>query len=394
MMIRRASTIWAACAIACAAGCSASGWRASEQYERWTLYSRAGEHIDPAPYRAAFEPAFRAVEDTLGPFKKRVDVYASSGDPASARGDGTSGTGGDDRIREVADDSVREIPGIGPARVRAFHSRDSGLFSTPSGIFVSAPEPGTAAHELVHARFAEDELDLPLWLEEGIACFIGDGILYGDRWVVDGLSCWPLYELGQQRVPDDELARLVRLHARDDVDARTNVMVHFTGWAIVFDLFRESGRLDVGAWRARYAKGIDVAEARAHLDHTLAPDTALEWLKRLDDPRPEVRLAAAKGVWKLRSVPVVSRLLDALRTEQDPTVDVGLAINALAAAGEMRLPPSLNRRMWSLAGPAIRRAKLDDPAEQAATVQLSRSFWSGGQSSQPPLQALRRFWAE
>jgi hypothetical protein len=373
--------------VAIVAGCSASGWHASESYDRWTLYGRTGERVDAAAYRAAFDPAFRAVEDALGRFTQHVSVYASA-DDGSQRGTG------DDRIGEIGDDSVHEIPGIGPARVRAFHSRDSGLFSTPSGIFVSAPEAGTAAHELVHARFAEEELDLPLWLEEGIACFLGDGFLYDGRWVVDGLACWPLYELGEQRVSDDELARLVRLHARDDVDARTNVMVHFTGWAIVFDLFREGGKLDVAAWRACYAHGIDPSEARTRLDRTLAPDTALEWLKRLDDPRPEVRLAAAKGVWKLRSVPVVSRLLEALRNEKDPTVEVGLAINALAAAGEMRLPPSLNRRMWSLAGPAIRRAKLDDPAEQAATVQLSRSFWIGGQSAQPPLQALRRFWAE
>ena len=375
------------------AGCATSGWHASERYDRWTLYTHTGEQVDPAAYRAAFDPAFRVVEDALGPFTKHVAVYASASAP-SERSTGDEHGTGDERIREIGDDSAHEIPGIGPARIRAFHSRDSGLFSTPSGIFVSAPEAGTAAHELVHARFAEEELDLPLWLEEGVACLVGDGILYDGRWVVDGLACWPLYELGQQHVTDDELARLVRLHARDDVDARTNVMVHFTGWAIVFDLFRESGKLDVAAWRARYAHGIDASEARARLDRTLAPDTALEWLKRLDDPRPEVRLAAAKGVWKLRSVPVVSRLLEALRNEQDPTVQVGFAINALAAAGEMRLPPSLNRRMWSLAGPAIRRAKLDDPAEQAATVQLSRSFWIGGQSAQPPLQALRRFWAE
>ena len=152
--------------------------------------------------------------------------------------------------------------------------------------------------------------------------------------------------------------------------------------------------MNVAAWKSRYANSIDLQEARRRLEHTLEPGTALAWLDRLDDPRPGVRLAAAKGVWKLRSPEVVSRLLDALRKEQDANVKVGLAINALAAAGEMRLPPSLNRRMWSLAGPAIRRAKLDDPAEQAATVQLSRSFWIGGQSAQPPLQALRRFWAE
>jgi len=259
---------------------------------------------------------------------------------------------------------------------------------------LSAPEAGTAAHELVHARFAEEDYDLPLWLEEGIACFIGDGFLAGDQWVVDGLSCWPLYELGKQPLSDAELTHLLRLHAKDEVDARDNVLVHFVGWAIVFDLYREHGRLDTEAWRVRYTHELTLAEARTRLSRTIDPETALTWLGRLDDPRPEVRLAAAKGVWKLRSQPVVSRLLDALRKEDDATVQVGLSINVLAAAGEMRLPRSMERRMWSLSWPALRSAKLEDPAEQAAIAELMRSFWSGGRSSQPPLQALKRFWAE
>jgi hypothetical protein len=368
-------------------GCSASGWKSSEHYDRWTLYHRADESLDPAPYRAAFDPAFRVVEETLGPFEKHVDVYAAS---ASSKLDAS----GDSHIREIGDDSVQEIPGIGAARVRAFHARDNGLFSSPSGIFLTAPEAGTAAHELVHARFAEEELDLPLWLEEGVACFIGDGFLAGDRWVVDGLSCWPLYELGKQAISDADLAHLLRLHAKDEVDVRDNVLVHFVGWAIVFDLYREKGRLDVEAWKARYSHGLGVAEARTRLNRTLDPETAIQWLVRLDDPRPEVRLAAAKGVWKLRSQAVVSRLLDALRKEEDPTVKVGLSINILAAGGEMRLPRPMSGRMWSLTWPALKSAKLDDPAEQAAISELMRSFWSGGKSSQPPLQALKRFWAE
>jgi hypothetical protein len=370
-----------------ACGCSASAWKPTEEHERWTLYRHGDDAVDPAPYRAAFDPAFRAVEDALGPFQKRVHVYASA----------TSGNladSSDHRIREIGDDSVQEIPGIGAARVRAFHARDNGLFSSPSGIFLSAPEAGTAAHELVHARFAEEGLELPLWLEEGVACFVGDGFLAGDRWIVDGLACWPLYELGKQDISDDGLTHLLRLHAKDDVDARDNVLVHFVGWAIVFDLYRETGWLDVAAWKSRYANSIDLQEARRRLEHTLEPGTALAWLDRLDDPRPGVRLAAAKGVWKLRSPEVVSRLLDALRKEQDANVKVGLAINALAAAGEMRLPRPIERRMWSLSWPALRAAQLDDPAEQDAVVELMRSFWSGGRSSQVPLQALKRFWAE
>jgi hypothetical protein len=367
-------------------GCNASGWKPTAHYDRWTLFHHGEESLDPAPYRAAFDPAFAAVEDELGPFEKRVQVYASV--------DGDKLDGGESHIREIGDDSVQEIPGIGAARVRAFHARDNGLFSSPSGIFLGAPEVGTAAHELVHARFAEENLDLPLWFEEGIACFIGDGFLAGDRWVVDGLACWPLYELGKQPLSDADLAHLLRLHAKDDVDARDNVLVHFIGWAIVFDLYRECGRLDAEGWRTRYRRAIDLSEARARLDRTVSPDTALAWLDRLDDPRPEVRLSAAKGVWKLRSQAVVGRLLDALRTEKDPTVKVGLAINLLAAAGEMHLPRSMSGRMWSLAWPALKSANLQDPDEQVATTDLMRSFWSGGKSAQPPLQALKRFWAE
>jgi hypothetical protein len=368
-------------------GCSASGWKPTQRYGRWTLYHHGDEAIDPEPYREAFDPAFRVVETALGPFEKHVQVYASSSS-------GKLDDSGENHIRELSDDPVQQIPGIGAARVRAFHARDSGLFSSPSGIFLNAPEAGTAAHELVHARFAEEGLDLPLWLEEGIACFIGDGILAGDRWVVDGLACWPLYELGKQPISDAELEHLLRLHAKDDVDARDNVLVHFVGWAIVFDLYRENGQLDTEAWKARYSRKLALTEARARLERTVDPNTALAWLERLDDARPEVRLAAAKGVWKLRSPAVVSRLLDALGKEDDPTVKVGLSINVLAAAGETRLPRSMSRRMWSLAWPAIKRAELDDPTEQAAATELTRSLWSGGRSSQVPLQALKRFWAE
>lgn len=380
------SGLWAAAAILLW-GCSASGWKPTQRYEGWTLYQRGEERIDPAPYLAAFDPAFHVVEEALGPFDEHVNVYAASAD-------GKLDESGENHIREIGDDSVQEIPGVGAARVRAFHARDNGLFSSPSGIFLSAPEAGTAAHELVHARFAEQKLDLPLWLEEGIACFIGDGFLAGDRWVVDGLACWPLYELGKQPISDAELAHLLRLHAKDEVDARDNVLVHFVGWAIVFDLYRENGRLDADAWRARYARELGAAEARTRLNRTLDPASTLAWLGRLDDTRPEVRLAAAKGVWKLRSQAVVGRLLEALRKEEDPTVKVGLSINILAAAGEMRLPRQMSRRMWSLTWPALRSAKLDDPAEQAATNELLRSFWSGGRDSEPSLQALKRFWAE
>ena len=67
-------------------------------------------------------------------------------------------------------------------------------------------------HELVHARLAQEGVELPLWFEEGVATFLGDGALVSGRWVVDGLACWPLRELQKARPRGAELRRLL---ARD-----------------------------------------------------------------------------------------------------------------------------------------------------------------------------------
>jgi len=52
-----------------------------------------------------------------------VHVYASASS-------GKLDESGESHIREIGDDSVQQIPGIGAARVRAFHARDNGLFSS------------------------------------------------------------------------------------------------------------------------------------------------------------------------------------------------------------------------------------------------------------------------
>jgi hypothetical protein len=373
-------------ALALLASCTT--WRSVGEYDGWTLYASGDRAVDPVPFEEAFPPAIEAVEAAFGPFERSVRVYAWDEDAPH-----------DDRAEELIlegdEGVVHDVPGIGPARVRAFHTRAEGPFGSPSGVFVGAAEPGTAAHELVHARLAEEDFELPLWLEEGLASLLGDGFLDGGRWVVDGLACWPLRELAEQSLPDAELANLLRMHARDRTSARENVLVHFVGWAIVFDLYREAGAIEWRAWIERYGRGIPLAEARTRIERSLAPETTAKWLERLADPRREVRLATAKGLWKLHSPAVVTRLVEALSREQDPEVKVCMAINALAAAGEIELSDRASSRLWRAAWPTLRRSKLADPAEQAAVEALTRTLrFRGNRSAQPQLQALKRFWAE
>ncbi len=338
---------------ACLASTACSSWRPVARFDGWTLYSERGHEVDARSFEAAVAPAIRTVEEALGPFERPIRVHAWNG--------------------EAGD----------------------GLFGPPGGIFLAAPECGTVAHELVHARAAEEGLDLPLWLEEGVACILGDGFQDGNRWIVDGLACWPLRELQSQQIPDDELARLLALRAGDASSPRQNVLAHFVGWAIVFDLYREAGRIDWTALRARYATAIPLAEARVRLARTVDPACAIEWMARLKDPRREVRLATAKGVWKLRSTEIASALVDAIEHEEDPEVKVGMGINLLACAGEVRFPDVLSGRLWRAVWPALRNTTLADPAEQEGVGDLMRSFRRrGNRSSQGPLETLRRFWAE
>jgi hypothetical protein len=388
MSVRRFPARLASIVLAATGLSACATWRPVASFERWSLFAERGQAADASVYASAVEPALAAVELELGPFRRSVNVHAWSGNAGAE-------TSGADVIHEGEGGPVEDVPGIGPARVRAYHARGQGLFGPPAGIFLAAPECGTVAHELVHARTAEDDLDLPLWLEEGVACLLGDGFLDGKRWIVDGLSCWPLRELQAQRITDADLAHLLTLHAGDSASPRENVLAHFVGWAIVFDLYREAGRVEWTSWCARYGHGISESEARTRLERTVAAGTALAWIERLKDRRSEVRLATAKGLWKLRSEEVTTKLLDALEQEEDPEVKVGFAINLLACAGEIRLPESMTGRVWRTVWPTLRRASLPDPEEQSGIDQLLRSFRSrSGRSAQEPLQKLRRYWAE
>ena len=380
----RAGTI-AAGLLLCGALAGCSSWRVERRHERWTLHAEKGSQVDAEAYRAAFEPAFPLVERHLGPFGERVDVFVWRGPPQEEIG----------AALPAGSAQVEEVPGIGPARVRAFHARGDGPFGHPTGIFVEAPETGTAVHELVHARLAERKVRTPLWLEEGLACVLGDGFLDGATWVVDGLACWPWRALREQRIGDAELAQLLSISAEQRTSARDNVLVHFVGWAIVFDLYREEGAIAWDAWSRRYAGSIGVAEARARIERTLSEETLSAWLERLRDARPEVRLATAKGLWKLRSDVAIRALVDALEDEPEPRVRIGLAINALAAAGEVRLPRSAADQLWRAVWPTLRRTKVEDPADRAATSELFRSIrYGGGRRSDPALAKLEHYWSE
>lgn len=369
---------------------SCASWRPALQREHWTLHSKRELTADELrAYEDATTPAFAAVSRVLGAFQRPVSLYLWEGEE-SARGRSSPS-----QIHETGVGAIQEVPGIGLARVRAFHARTNTIFGSRSGIYLGAPEPGTVAHELVHARMAEERLDLPLWLEEGIANYLGDGYLAGDRWVVDGLACWPMRELAEARIDDRELAELLALTADDQSDVRENVLAHFVGWAIVFDLQREEPGFPWRTWVARYSKGIDSAEARMRMQRTLAPATLQAWMKRITDPDPNTRIATAKGLWKLRSLVAAEALVDQLEIEKDPLARVAIAINLLATAGEMRLPESLQRRMWRFAWPTLRRAKLENAREQEAVDDLFASFrWGSRGNASKPLEVLRRYWAE
>jgi hypothetical protein len=365
-----------------------TAWKPLHEFDGWTLYVQDAAQVEAREYGRAFDPAFELVESVFGPFEDHVRVHAWHG--------GVDLDGGDrGRIRDDGEEIVHDVPGIGPAKVQAFHAR-GGTMLVPSGVFVGTADAGTAVHELVHARLAELERDLPLWLEEGLASLLGDGTLFEERWVTDGLCCWPLRELREEELADTTLVRLLALRPSDDYSVRENVLAHFVGWALLFDLYREQGELDWSGWIERYRDGIELADARERLGRTLDPGAAAAWLARLDDPDPGVRLAAAKGVWKLRDADALRVLVDHAEVEDHPEVSIGLAVNALAAAGEMRVDRLLGRRLWRCALRALRVAELADPAEVEAAHALYRTYSFGvrGPEDDAALTVLERFWSE
>ena len=368
-------------------GCTS--WQPAAEFEGWTLYVQDGSTVDAELYSSAFDAAFEAVEGVLGSFTGDVAVHAITGSV-----DLHSGSHGTIIGEEGA---VERVEGIGDTIVPAFHARAGGGLFEPSGIFVTTPAVGTAVHELVHARVDELGLDLPLWFEEGLAAVMGDGILHDGRWVVDGFAFWPWVELRENPLTDRELKRLLAIGARDDHSVRDNVLVHFVGWTIVFDCLRESGGLEWESWLAELRESEDRFEwARTRLRRTLASATALEWLRRVSDDDPGVRLAAACGAWKVGDEEIVRLLLDRLAVEEDDEVKVCLAVNALASLGRGRVSREVERELWPTVLRALRRVELPDEGEEVAARELYRSYrrWSGRRTRQVAFDRLDRYWRE
>jgi len=369
-------------------GCAT--WHPVERHESWTLYVKEGETVDLAPFRSALAPAFEAVEERLGAFDRRVRIHAWGG--------AADLEGGKDGELFDREGKLEDVPGIGPARVRAFHVRGSGAPFSLSGIFLGTAEVGTAVHELVHARLAELGERVPLWFEEGLASLWGDGALFGGRWVVDGLSCWPMRVLRDEQLSKGDLQRLLGLSAQDTYTARENLLMHFVGWAIVFDLYREAPGATWDHWLQTFRQGAKrtstVAEARLRMERTLRVQTERAWLKRLSDPDPGIRLAAAKATWKLRSYDAVNALLDALGDEANPEVRFGLALNAILAVGEIRVGRGTWRRFQRLVYPTLLEARLPDPEEQLAAEEFYIALRSRRRSTQSSLDRLSHYWEE
>ncbi len=374
---------------------SCAAWTPVHRDATWTLYVKDGASVDVDLFGRALAPAFEAVEARMGRFERRVRVHAWDGETI----DGVSGQG---PFEAGPRSEVHEVPGIGPARVRAFHVKGGSLLFHQSGVFLGVADVGTAVHELVHARVAETRLDLPLWFEEGIASYWGDGAFHAGRWEVDGLACWPLRELRDQRLSDSDLRRLLSLHARDDYDARENLLVHFLGWALVFDLAKEAPEADWLEWRKTFEADSErlgpVQAARARLERVLADTTQTEWFERLKSEDAGERFASAKGLWKLRDVRAIDALLLALEREQDPELRVAFALNVLLASGETRVGRSRWNRLASVVFPTLREAVLPDERENKALrdVYASMRRWDSrrNRSTQEALEDLARFWEE
>lgn len=369
-------------------GCAS--WTAVQRDASWTLYVKDGEQVDFERFGAALGPAVEAVEERMGAFARPVRVHVL--DPQSKQEAPPGGP---------AAGELQVVPDIGPARVRAYHVKGGALFQ-PSGVFLGTCDVGTVVHELVHARIADLGRKLPLWFEEGVASLWGDGIEFEGRWVVDGLACWPMRELRDLKCTDAELERWLGLQASDEYDSRDNLVAHFLGWAIVFDLAREFPDDNWEEWLARFereaAREGRVAVARRHMGRTLERGTERVWLDRLGSTEPGVRAAVAKGLWKLRNPEVVDRMLAALERETHPEVRIALALNILLSSGETRMGRTRWGRISNLAFPTLREAKLPVEREQKALEDMYQSMrrWDSrsSRSTQSALEDLARFWEE
>lgn len=370
-----------------AAGCSS--WQRIETREQWTLYAKDGESLDAEPFERALAPAFVAVQEKLGPFEDRVRVHAWNDDALDEDAPRIMGPG-------VA--RIEDVPGIGKARVRAYHVTGGATLFSPTGVFLGTADVGTAVHELVHARLAEMPRRVPLWFEEGLASLWGDGALYDGRWIIDGFACWPARVLREETISDEELERVMRLSASQTYSSRDNLLVHFVGWALVFDLAREMPGASWEKWLAHFEtdalRRTLLVATRERIARATSKATIVEWLERLKHEDPGVRLAAAKGMWKLRSQTAVDALVARLHDETDAQVSLSLGLNALLAVGEMRLSRRSWRDLWRVVVPNLGELEISDDAERGSLRQFLGGMRGRGGNTQQGLDGLARYWEE
>jgi hypothetical protein len=188
------------------------------------------------------------------------------------------------------------------------------------------------------------------------------------------------------------------LRSGEHHSVRDNVLAHFLGWVIVFDLYREVGELDWRRLLERFQETPDsLREARRRMRRTLDGETPVGWLEeRLVSEDVAVRLAAARGTWKLHSLEVLDLLLDSIPVEPDTEVRASLAVNALATAGQVDHGRRTQRRLWRTVLPILREAELPGPGETSALRTLYRAYRFGSEryDTQAALERLERFWEE
>ncbi|MFT4709058.1 MAG: hypothetical protein ACI8Q9_000175, partial [Planctomycetota bacterium] len=198
-----------------------------------------------------------------------------------------------------------------------------------------------------------------------------------------------------QQITDAELLDLLAIRVSDSHSVEDNLMVHFVGWALVFDLYRED---PTGSWRNWLARmEANPEDARMRLNRSIDEDGVRQWLKtRFDDENPAVRQAAARGVWRIGDALSLQLLSSALRKEQDMAVVATLTINILAAAGEGRFAGMGRWNGLRLPLMKLREEPFEDATERWASRRLLAGYqgYAGSEAIREAFEILSSYWQE
>jgi HEAT repeat protein len=141
-----------------------------------------------------------------------------------------------------------------------------------------------------------------------------------------------------------------------------------------------------------------VRAARVRLERVLGEATTASWFERLTSSDPAVRLATAKGLWKLRDVRAIDALLTALEREEQPELRVAFALNLLLASAEVRVGRTRWNRLAAVVFPTLREGRLSDEREDRALREVYAGLrrWDSGRTrgAQSALSDLARLWEE